>query len=275
MQNIKKLLACLIIATICGGTLSGCARDLVTGKKTFNYYSLDSDVKLGNYVLKMQATALVKKKKKIDSKKNRKQLKQIRKIVKNIAKVSHYPYFPYEVHVADVKVVNAWCAPGGKIMVYEGLWDPKKGLVKKGNQDEMAAVLAHEIAHATARHVTESISRNITILTVGQVAASVIAQSSTSGGNAFQELFVQGMNVFIPSYSRKNEYEADRLGIIYMAKAGYDPRAAVRVWKRAAKRKGNKTSIYASHPSNGSRARALNRYLPEAMKYYEASKKKR
>lgn len=252
---------------------ANCAKDLISGKKVLNYYSIDSDIKLGNYVMKMQLSALNKAKKSYDTKKNSSQLKRIKKIVDRISLVSHYK-FPYEVHLADVDVVNAWCAPGGKMMVYEGLWDPKKGLVDKKNDDELAAVLAHEIAHANARHVTEAISRNVTIMTLGQIAASVISAHSGVGGDLFQEVFSQGFNIFVPTYSRKNEYEADRVGFIYMAKAGYDPMAAVRVWERASKKRGDRTSIYATHPSSGARAEALKKHLPEALIYYEEAKKK-
>lgn len=254
---------------------AGCAKDLVTGKKVLNYYSIDSDVKLGQYVMKAQLTSLTKGKKSYDSSKNTGQLKSVKNIVNRIARVSHYPNFPYEVHLADVDVVNAWCAPGGKIMVYEGLWDPKKGLIQKGNDDELAAVLSHEIAHATARHVTEAISRNLTIMTLGQIAATAISQASTQAGDIFGSIFSEGFNVFVPAYSRKSEYEADRLGLIYMAKAGYDPRAAVKVWQRAAQKRGDRTSIYASHPPNGARAKQLEKYLPEAMQYYEEARKKK
>jgi predicted Zn-dependent protease len=250
-----------------------CAKDLITGKNTYNLYSIASDHKLGTYVMKSQLKALKKGKKEYDSKKNAKQLKQVKEIMRNVAKVSHYPKFAYEVHVADVPVVNAWAAPGGKMMVYEGLWDPKKGLVKKGDEDELAAVISHEIAHATARHVTEAVSRNVTIMAVGQVAISVISTSSVEGANLFQDIFSQGFNIFIPSYSRKNELEADKIGLIYMSKAGYDPRAAVRVWKRASKKRGDRTSIYSSHPPSGIRAKYLEKHLPEALSYYDAAKK--
>lgn len=251
----------------------GCAKDLITGKKTYNMYSIDSDVTLGSHVMKSQLTGLEKNKKSYDSGKNKKQLKNIQEMVNNIARVSHYPNFPYEVHLADVDIVNAWCAPGGKVMVYEGLWDPKKGLIKKGDKDELAAVLSHEIAHATARHVTESLSRNLTIATLGSIASTVISTQSTVGGNLFQEMFSEGFNIFVPTYSRKNELEADYIGIIYMSKAGYDPRAAIRVWERASKKKGDKSSIYASHPASGIRAKSLQKHLPEAMAYYEESQK--
>ena len=264
--------SCLLTAAMaaCLVLVAGCAKDLVTGKTTLNYYDLRQEPKLGGQVLSAQLQELEQKSKKTDVAAGDEDYELITRIVGDIAKVSHYPEFPYEVHVADVDVVNAWCAPGGKMMVYTGLWDPKKGLVQKGNADELAAVLAHEIAHANARHVTESISRNMTIMMVGTAVQTAIgAAGSAAGADLFGQVFSGGMNLYLPSYSRKNEFEADRLGLVYMAKAGYDPRVAVELWKRAARRKKDRTSIYASHPASGERARALEAMLPEAMPYYE------
>lgn len=251
-----------------------CSLDPVTGKKSWNYFSLGSDIKLGQQVLEQQTKSLVNNDKKMDEVADSNETQRIRRIVKRLSAVSHVPNFPYEPHLADVDIVNAWCAPGGKIMVYTGLWDSEKGLVTKGDDDELAAVLGHEIAHATARHVTERLSRVLTIQLAGAVASSAIAKSgSPHGSDLFEEIFNQGMNIYVPSYSRTSESEADRIGLFYMAKAGYNPEAAVRLWDRAAKKRGDATSIYASHPSSGARAKALKALLPEAMKVYEASKK--
>lgn len=253
--------------------VDGCAKDLITGKKTLNYYKLENEPKLGAQVLLQQEKTLKQKKKEVDSEKNKAELERLQRIVAKLAAVSHYPQFPYEVHLADVDVVNAWCAPGGKIMVYEGLWGPKKGLVEKGNDAQLAAVLAHEIAHATARHVTESISANMTIAMVGAAVSTAIAAGGyREGSNLFGEIFSEGMDIFVPSYSRKNEFEADVIGLMYMAKAGYDPRVAVELWKKAAIKKKDFGSIYASHPSSGARAKHLEQLLPQAMKLYEQSK---
>jgi len=252
---------------------AGCAKDIVTGKSTLNYYSLEGEPKLGTQVLYAQSKAIKQKGKKMDMDADPEEYLRLRRIVANIAPQTHYPKFPYEVHLADVDVVNAWCAPGGKMMVYTGLWDPKKGLVKKGDDAELAAVLAHEMAHANARHVTEAISRTMTIALAGAaVQTAIAAGGSAQGANLFGQVFSDGMNLYIPSYSRGNEYEADRLGLIYMAKAGYDPRVAVKLWQKAAKKKKDVTSIYASHPSNGSRAMALQKLLPQAMVLYQQSK---
>lgn len=262
------LLFCAAAAALL--TSAGCAKDLITGKSTLNYYSLESEPQIGKQVLGVQSQSIKAKGKRMDAEADPVEYDRLKRIVASLSKVSHYPNFPYEVHLADVDVVNAWCAPGGMVMVYTGLWDPKKGLVEKGNDDELAAVLAHEIAHATARHVTESISRNMTIAMAGAaVQGAIAAGGSSTGADLFGQIFSDGMNLYVPSYSRKNEREADYLGLMYMAKAGFDPRAAVELWKKAAKRKKDNASIYSSHPSNGSRAYELEKLLPEAMKVYE------
>ncbi len=264
--------AVLLLCAAAGALLlgAGCAKDLITGKSTLNYYSLENEPQIGKQVLGVQSQSIKAKGKRMDAEADPEEYERLKGIVARLSKVSHYPNFPYEVHLADVDVVNAWCAPGGMVMVYTGLWDPKKGLVERGNDDQMAAVLAHEIAHATARHVTESISRNMTIMMAGAaVQGAIAAGGSSTGADLFGQIFSDGMNLYIPSYSRGNEREADRLGLMYMAKAGYDPRAAVELWKKAARQKKDTTSIYSSHPSNGSRAYELEKFLPEAIKVYE------
>jgi hypothetical protein len=101
------------------------------------------------------------------------------------------------------------------------------------------------------------------------VQTAISAGGSAQGADLFGDIFSNGMNIFVPSYSRKNEFEADKIGLTYMAGAGYDPRAAVVLWKKAAKMKKDRTSVFASHPASGARAAALEKLLPEAMKIYE------
>lgn len=266
-----SLFTLMLLATIM--VFGACSKDYVTGRSSYNWYDIDKDIQLGKQVLNSQLTAFQKgqtyKGKKVEVDVDKEQLARLQNIVDRLSKVSHLPNLPYEVHLAEIPVVNAWAAPGGKMMVYSGLWDPEKGLVQKDNEDEIAAVMAHEMAHATARHVTESLSTNMTVLMAGTVASSAIgATGSSMGQNLFGNFFSYGYNIFAPSYSRKNEAEADRIGLFYMAKAGYDPEAAVRVWKRAAKKKGDRTSIFASHPGSGDRAKALAQLLPQAKQIY-------
>lgn len=271
---MKRLRTAILVNFLLWTGFLGCAHDYVTGKSSYNWFKLDDDVKLGKQVLGAQLQAFEKKKVPVDESGDKAMLQRLQTIVNRISKVSHLPDLPYEVHLADAPIVNAWAAPGGKIMVYSGLWDPKKGLVNQESDDEIAAVLAHEISHVTARHVTESLTKNMTIMLAGQVAASAItAGASATGGNLFGQFFSAGYNIYAPSYSRKNEYEADRIGLFYMAKAGYDPRAAVALWKRAAQKRGDATSIFASHPSSGARAKDLERYLPQALEIYQDPQK--
>ena len=119
---------------------AGCAKDHVTGKSTYNWYKLDKEVSLGKQVLAAQSNAFQKKNVQVDT--DVEQLDRLKTIVERVGKVSHIPNLPYEIHLAEVPVPNAWAAPGGKMMVYSGLWDPKKGLVDKNNDDEIAAVLS-------------------------------------------------------------------------------------------------------------------------------------
>jgi predicted Zn-dependent protease len=266
--------AILLLSALCLAMGTGCGKDYVTGKGSYNWYGLDSDIKLGKEVLHAQLTAFQKGEKyqgkTVEVDVDKEQLQRIQTIVDKISTVSHLPKLPYEVHLAEIPVVNAWAAPGGKMMVYSGLWDPVEGLVSRDKDAELAAVLSHEMAHANARHVTEMLSTNLTIMLAGTVAQSAIgAAGSQMGSNLFGQFFSYGFNIFAPTYSRKNELEADRIGLFYMAKAGYDPQVAIEVWKRASKKKGDYTTIYASHPGSGERAAALEQHLPMAMKLYQ------
>jgi len=253
--------------------LAGCGKDYITGKTSYNWFPLSTDVKLGSQVLYAQEQSFNEKNVHVDSEKNGPMLERLKVIVGRISKVSHIPNLPYEVHLADAPIVNAWAAPGGKIMVYEGLWDPKKGLVNQASDDEIAAVLSHEIAHCTARHVTKAMSKQATLSLIGVAISSALAGAGSSqGADLFGQFFNEGMNIYVPMYSRKNEAEADRIGLFYMARAGYDPRAAVEVWKRAAQKRGDETSLSASHPASGERAKDLEKYLPEAMAIYEENR---
>jgi len=258
---------CLLIVSM------ACGKDYVTGKSSYNWFSLKTDIQLGEQVYEVQVEEFQKKKIPVDSAKNQAMLMRIRETVTRLSKASHIPDLPYEAHLADSPIVNAWAAPGGKIMVFEGLWDPEKGLVQRDNPDELAAVLGHEIAHCTARHATKALTKQATLGLIGTAVGAVIAGAgSAQGADLFSQVFSGGMNIYIPSYSRKSESEADKLGLFYMAKAGYDPRAAVEVWKRAYQKKGDKTSIFASHPASGERAKKLEEYLPAAMAIYESNR---
>lgn len=165
--------------------------------------------------------------------------------------------------VKEDKTVNAWCMPGGKVVVYTGL------LPITMNETALAVVMGHEIAHAIARHGNERMSQGLAIQTGGAILS--VAMSTQSG--ATQDLFNQSYGAVsglgILAYSRKHELEADKLGLVFMAMAGYDPREAVAFWQRMSKvSKGDNIAILSTHPSDDKRIEEIRKFLPKAMKYY-------
>ncbi len=252
--------------------MAGCTTiDSVTGLQTRNFYSLEQDVELGSQVY--GETIEEMRSRGIPLNADPARVAQLQEMVKRIAAVSDLPDLPYEVTLIHTNVVNAMAAPGGKIMVYEGLWDPQKGLAR--DDDEIAAVIAHEIAHVNARHSTESMTRQM-LPNALFTGATLFAQAKERDDIAavLGGAFVLYNGVWVTRYSRTDEIEADTVGILYMAKAGYDPRAALRIWARAAKQStGNDSaaSIFSTHPADSVRLQNLRTQLPAALAAYEAS----
>ncbi len=193
----------------------------------------------------------------------------LRTMMERIAAVSDLPDLPYEVTLFHTNIVNAAAAPGGAMMVFEGLYDPDIGLVE--DEQELAAVMAHEIAHINCRHVTERLSVIMpAALGIEVIATRAERKDREQAAQILRGAFVVGTAFWIPYYSRRDEEEADRVGLFYMARAGYDPRGAVRIWQRAYEQQEGKdqTSIFATHPSSRDRHRKLERMLPHAMEEY-------
>lgn len=180
--------------------------------------------------------------------------------------------FKWEYHLVQSSQVNAWCMPGGKIVVYSGI------LPYTQNEAGLATVLGHEVSHAVAEHGNERMSESLIqngLLQAGQVATGIFASGNTSmKAGLFQQAFgvvgplaVQYGRVL--PHSRAQESEADHLGLIFMAIAGYDPKEAITFWNRMAKAGGgSRPPVFSSdHPSDEKRIADLQRALPEAQKY--------
>ncbi len=249
---------------------AGCASiDPVTGKRVANMYSIEDDIQLGEATLRDITAAMEKQKVPINT--DRVRLAQLREMVRRITAVSHMPNLPYEVVLFETNIVNAAAAPGGKVIVFSGLYHPEIGLAR--NENEIAAVIGHEIAHVTCRHTTESLTRRIpTDLLL--VAGSVYAQAKDKDNLALAMgvAFVAYEGFYLPKYSRADESEADAVGLMYMAKAGYDPRAAPELWKRVEQQEGRAPTLVrwmSSHPSHGDRYESLQKQLPAAIAEYE------
>lgn len=176
--------------------------------------------------------------------------------------------FKWEYKLIESKEQNAWCMPGGKIAVYTGILPVMK------NEAGMATVIGHEVAHAILRHSGQRISQQM-IVNLGLSVAD-ISLSNSKHKNTIIGLLGAGaaVGVMLP-YSREHEREADRVGLKYMASAGYDPKEAVSFWQRFANNGGAAPPEFLStHPGASSRVEDLKRNLPEALRLYESSKKK-
>ncbi|MBE1237730.1 M48 family metallopeptidase [Phaeovibrio sulfidiphilus] len=191
--------------------------------------------------------------------------KRVEAIGKKIAAVADRPNFQWEFHTIRKDVLNAFCLPGGKVFVYTGMLD----FVGK-DDDQLAAIMGHEIAHAIARHGAERASQ----AQATSIGLSVLSQATgmkpsvQKGASALAEL-----GILLP-YNRLQETEADHIGVILAAKAGYDPRAAVRLWEKMEKVGGPSGPAFLStHPLSAQRITDLEKVMPEAMKYYEAARK--
>lgn len=180
--------------------------------------------------------------------------------------------FQWEFNLVANNQVNAFCMPGGKIVVYEGM------LPVTQDESSLAIVLGHEIAHAVAKHSAEQMSKQMRQEYAAQIGGNVLSQLAQSKGinknsAALIDLVAQaGFNFANLKYSRNNETEADHLGLIFAAMAGYDPRLAIPFWQRMAQIGGStKSEIFSDHPSDENRIAALQKLMPEALKYYTPS----
>lgn len=174
--------------------------------------------------------------------------------------------YNWEFNLVDNKEVNAWCMPGGKVVVYTGL------LPVTQNEAALAIVLGHEITHAVAHHGQERISQALVAQGVGLVG-DVFTSGNSNANNIFKSIYAPSaqVGVLLPN-SRKQEYEADHYGLIFAAMAGYNPREAIPFWQRmAAMNTGGAAApeILSSHPLDSKRIDKIKSYMPEALKYYQ------
>lgn len=170
----------------------------------------------------------------------------------------------WEINVITSDQINAWCMPGGKIAVYTGLIEKLKV-----SDDELAAVVGHEIAHALREHARERMSRQ---MATGVGLAAIEILTGVRLGDLGQML---AQSMFVLPNSRENEQEADRIGVELAARAGYDPRAAVTLWNKMAGQGGSQPPQWLStHPSHETRIRDLQDYSQRVLPLYEQAKRR-
>lgn len=172
--------------------------------------------------------------------------------------------YKWEFNLVNSPEANAWCMPGGKVVVYSGL------LPITQDEASLAFVMGHEIAHAVARHGNERMSQGL-ITQLGGVALDVALSTKTSQTrNLFLTAYGAGSTLGILKFSRTHESEGDKLGLVFAAMAGYDPNKAITFWQRMAAQGGAKPPEFLStHPSDATRIADIKAYLPQAMKYYK------
>ena len=245
--------------------LAACQTVPYTGRKALSLISAEEETKLG---LTAYQQALRKERLSTDAAATA----MVRRVGGRLAEAADKKDYQWEFNlVEDDATINAWCLPGGKVAVYTGLL--------KVTQDEegLAVVMGHEIAHALARHGAERMSQGLLAQT-GAAALSVAMASKPAETQAlYERAYGLGVNVgVLLPYGRAQESEADRIGLILMAKAGYDPESAVPFWERMASATGGAGSglekYLSTHPANADRIKDIKERLPEAKKYYSVKK---
>jgi predicted Zn-dependent protease len=173
--------------------------------------------------------------------------------------------FAWEFNLIESNEVNAWCMPGGKVVVYSGI------LPVTQDETGLAVVMGHEIAHAVAKHSNERMSQALLAQLGGETLAAALQQKPQQTQEIWMAVFGAGVQLgAILPYSRLQESEADHLGLIFMAMAGYNPNGAVEFWQRMSQNAGAKPPEFLStHPSDESRIQKIKAEIPEAMKYYK------
>ena len=261
----------LRLAALCGLLLlqSSCTKVAITGRKQFNlvpdsimnsmsfqsYGEFVSQHKLSGNV---EQTQMVKR---LGS--------RIQKAVEQYCAENNLSDrlqgYQWEFNLIEDKSLNAWCMPGGKVVVYTGL------LSVTQTEAGLAVVMGHEIAHAFARHGAERMTQGLIVEMGGMALSKALAKSPEKTKNLFMQSYGIGteVGVLLP-YSRVHEKEADHLGLIFMAMAGYNPNEAVSFWERMAASKEGPAppEILSTHPADSTRIRNIKKLIPEAMKYY-------
>jgi predicted Zn-dependent protease len=170
--------------------------------------------------------------------------------------------FSWEFNTVDDPTVNAWCMPGGKVVVYTGI------LPLAADDSSLAVVMGHEIAHAVARHGNERMSQAFAVQGLGQTLGGVMADPAKR--NIFYQSYGLASTLGMLKYSRNHESEADKMGLVFMYLAGFNPAKAIDFWEKMSKTGGQSPpELLSTHPSDETRIADIKSFLPEIKKYAE------
>jgi predicted Zn-dependent protease len=264
MKRVKPVFSIVFLII-----LISCATVPLTGRKQINLVG-DAEVNTAaaqsyRQLLSDPATKVINNT--ADAERVKRVGNQLSTAIENYLKANGYGNqysFNWEFNLIQSNEVNAWCMPGGKVAVYSGI------LPITMNDAGLATVMGHEIGHAIARHSAERISQQMAAQAGGGLVGIATSDKSLATQTIINQLYGTGGQLLLLKYSRGQESEADRLGLTFMAMAGYDPHSAVLFWQRmAAQNKGGAPPEFLStHPADATRIEDIKNRVPEAMKYY-------
>lgn len=248
------------IALVAAGVVAACETVPYTGRSQLQLMSLAQESQMG---ARAYQETLAKARLSSDATAS----EMVQRVGSRIAAVTGHPEYKWEYRlVQDDKQVNAFALPGGKVAVYTGI------LPITRDESGLAAVLGHEIGHVIARHGGERVSQQMLVNVGLNATMAALSRGNPATVQAVASLLGAGATVgLILPWSRSQELEADHLGLILMAKAGYDPHAARDLWVRmaaASKASGKPPEFLSTHPSEPTRIQQIEAWMPEAMKYY-------
>ncbi len=267
--SITKKVAFLFIFSFTIVTLSACFKNPITGRSSLNLVS-EGDMRsmastqYASFLSTnrpMQGTKDVEMVKRVGNK----MAKAVQQYLASKGQQSLIQGYQWEFNLVNENQVNAWCMPGGKVVVYTGIMPIAQ------SETGLAVIMGHEIAHAIARHGNERVSQQLTAQAGGVLFSALLSSKPAEAQQLFNAAYGVGSQLGVLAYSRSHESEADHMGLIFMAMAGYNPNEAVGFWQRMASLSGGQAppEFLSTHPSNQRRIDDIKGLLPEAMTYYK------
>jgi predicted Zn-dependent protease len=265
LNFFKTIMAVLIFLFI-----TSCSTVPLTGRKQLNIIPANTIMSMSY----QQYDDFLKQNKVSANKKNTAMVKRVGKKIQGAVEnyfaqkklSAELKGYEWEFNLVESKDVNAWCMPGGKVVFYTGILPITK------DETGLAVVMGHEVAHAVAEHGNERMSQGLITQFGGLALAKALENKPSETQALWMGAFGLGaqVGVLLP-FSRLHESEADRLGLTFMAMAGYNPNKAVDFWQRMAKLKGGQAppEFLSTHPSDPKRIKDIKKHLPEALKYYK------
>lgn len=267
--STTKKVSFLLLAGFLSISLAACFKNPVTGRSSLNIVGEGelrnmANAQYSSFLAEntpMQGTRDVEMVKRIGNK----MAKAVEQYLASKGQQNLISDYKWEFNLVNENQVNAWCMPGGKVVVYTGIMPVAQ------SETGLAVIMGHEIAHAIARHGNERMSQQMVAQAGGVTLSALLSTKPAQAQQLFNTAYGIGSQLGVLAYSRSHESEADRMGLIFMAMAGYNPNEAVNFWGRMAALSGGQAppEFLSTHPSNQRRINDIKGLLPEAMKYYK------